>query len=143
VGRPAAAERPSPGARRASAVIGSPVALRGGGALGEGSDIVIGPDGHVDYLIVGYRGELLAVPWGAVTYTPGERTLSTTGTITRDRLRDMTFRETAWPDFYADRWTRTARSVWGDRVFDRHPPRRSAPDLPGGTANPEDRRPPR
>jgi hypothetical protein len=144
---------------RASAILGAQVAIRAGDTLGKVADLVIGGDGRVDYVIVQNGSDYTAVPWGAIRYTTGDRVLLLTEALTRDRLRAVTFRASAWPDFLSDRWLRSAREVCGDRYLSPAPPNprpgvpppvrtgprapeRSSPDLPGGTGNPEDRRPP-
>jgi len=104
--------------RKVTAIIGSEVRLREGG-LGKVTDIVVNENGCIDYLIVGEREDYVAVPWGVVRYDPGERSIMVTTTVTRDKLRGMRFRGTEWPDFYSERWTRSAGEVWGEKYLRR------------------------
>ncbi len=133
---------------RASTVLGASVALRGGETLGKITDMVMTSDGRVDYLVVRDRDELLAVPWSALRHTAGDRVLTVIPDIRRDRLKAVYFRDTNWPNFYSERWMRTATPVWGERYIHRggagepRGHRSGDPLRPGGTANPEDRRPP-
>ena len=142
---PAPRDRPS---LRVSNILGSSVALRGGETLGKVTDMVMTSDGRVDYLVVRDRDELLAVPWSALGHTAGDRVLTVIPDIRRDRLKGIYFREANWPDFYSDRWMRSATPVWGERYIPRggagepRGHRSGDPLRPGGTGNPEDRRPP-
>src|ERR671923_227938 len=63
--------------------------------------------------------DFIAVPWGVVTYEVGERVITLSTTISRDRLREVTFREGRWPDFASERWQRSVRTVWGERALRR------------------------
>lgn len=105
--------------RRASNLIGSPVAFRDGGALGKVQDIVLNEHGVVDYLIVRTADDYVAVPWGAMTYNARTASVALTGTLTRARLRPVTFRGARWPDFASEAWQRDARAVWGADVMRR------------------------
>src|SRR5436305_2877845 len=105
--------------RKVTSIIGSRLTVRDGDSLGKVVDIVINEDGCIDYLVVRYDEDFIAVPWGVVTYDVGERVLTVNTRITRDRLRDVTFREGRWPDFASERWQRSVRTVWGDRALRR------------------------
>jgi hypothetical protein len=120
--------------RRATEIIGSRVTVRGGDALGKVVDLVIDDGGMVDYLIVRYHDDFLAVPWGVVTYSSGDRVWVVDRRIDRDRLRDFTFREGRWPDFRSERWRRSVRTVWGERAL-----RRDTRDVRPGDRRPGDR----
>jgi len=115
--------------RRASTLIGSTVSVKGGTALGKVVDIAIGEEGTVDYLIVRSEGRLMAVPWGAVSYTAGATTVTVVTPIQRERLKDVTFEESTWPDFYTEKWRKSAGTVWGEKTL-RRPPLKRKPGTP-------------
>jgi hypothetical protein len=147
--------------RRVSEILGSPVALRGGEALGKVTDLVLDDGGRVDYYIVRQGDDLAAVPWGAVERRDGA--LRVTTAVSRDRLKGVLFRESAWPDFASEGWRAGAAAVWGRSTLPRldaeprpaetatkgtarpgttDPRSRSDPLLPGGTGDTRDRKPP-
>jgi sporulation protein YlmC with PRC-barrel domain len=114
--------------RKVSTLMGAKVTLeRGESSFGKVTDIVINESGCVDYLIVSYEDELVAVPWGAVTYNVGERVVTLNVAVTRDKLRGLFFRAGSWPNFREERWMRNMRSVWGERAF-RHEQRTGGGD---------------
>jgi len=106
--------------RRGSHLIGSPVMIRGGTALGKVVDFVINEDGCIDYVIVRSEEEFVPIPWGVIRYDGRERAVTVTTDVTRDRLRSMHFREGRWPDFASEKWMRSARTVWGEKALRRH-----------------------
>jgi len=104
--------------RKVSTLMGAKVTLeRGESTFGKVTDIVINESGCIDYLIVSYEDELVAVPWGVVTYNVGERVVTLNVAVTRDKLRGLFFRAGSWPNFHEERWMRNMRSVWGERAF--------------------------
>ncbi|MFO0930653.1 MAG: PRC-barrel domain-containing protein [Gemmataceae bacterium] len=126
VGIPGFAQERSSGAgggagktRRATALIGASLTSRDGAALGKISDLVIDNRGHVDYVIVRHDTGYLAVPWAVVTGTGAN--LSVSVNVTREALRDVTFPDSNWPDFTSPRWTRAARTTWGEAALRRRP----------------------
>jgi len=106
------------GSHRATALLGATVSVKGGDSLGKIQDMVIDDRGVVSYLIIQMDQGLVPVPWGAVNLG-SDRTVTLTVEFPRDRLRDITFTEKNWPDFYSDQWLRTATNVWGERVIQR------------------------
>jgi hypothetical protein len=144
--------------RKASQIMGSRVSIRGGDTLGKVHDLVIDESGYIDYLIVRYRDEFLAVPWGAVRFDPRDRLFTVTTRVERDRLKDVMFPSDRWPDFYSPRWIRSAGAVWGERAIrrrdienrgtrgtrpiDRRPPVERPTPPPGRPVPPGDRPPP-
>jgi len=104
---------------RATELLGATVSLKGGDSLGKILDLVIDDRGTIEYLIVRVDQGLLPVPWGAVNMDAGDRavTITITGDLSRDRLKDIIFTEKAWPDFYSERWIRSATDVWGERAL--------------------------
>jgi hypothetical protein len=105
--------------RKITAIMGSEVRLRAA-ALGKVTDIVINENGCVDFLIVRDEEEYVAVPWGVVRYEAGERTITVTTEVTREKLRSLRFRSAEWPDFYSEKWRRSAGEVWGEKALRRH-----------------------
>jgi len=106
--------------RKVSAVMGSEVRLKEG-ALGKVTDVVFDENGCIGFLIVRDEGEeYVAVPWGAVRYEAGEKTITVTTTVTREKLKSVRFRSSDWPDFYSEKWTRNAGEVWGEKSLRRH-----------------------
>ncbi len=103
--------------RKASHIMGSRVTDRDGVTLGKVTDLVIDEDGFVDYLVVRYKDELLAVPWGAARFDLRDRVFTITGAIRRERLKEVLFPSDRWPDFYSPTWLRSAREVWGERAL--------------------------
>lgn len=158
--------------RRVTDVLGSQVGLRGGESLGKVTDMLMGEDGRVSYLLVRHEGGLLPVPWGALRATDVGRGLQVASDVRPERVRLLVFREGSWPDFASEAYRRSAGDVWGaaamgmpgDRrgtgtatgtgrggatgtgagtATDRAAPReRGNPLLPGNTGNTEDRKPP-
>src|SRR5262245_53484344 len=113
--KPVTVPAPTTRVYRASGILGAEVAVRGRETLGKVTDMVIGDDGRVDYLIVRNGSDYTAVPWGAIRYTTGDRVIMLTEAVSRDRLRGVTFRAANWPDFASERWLRSAREGWGPR----------------------------
>jgi len=106
--------------RRVSAIIGTQVTVQGG-AIGKVVDLVLNEDGCADYLIVRYGSDYLPVPWGVITYDVGASSIVVNVNVRQEQLRTLVFRNDSWPDFYSDRWARSARTVWGERAFRRQP----------------------
>src|SRR5262245_45370093 len=109
--------------RKVTTIIGTEVRLKSG-ALGKVADIVVNEDGCLDYLIVRDEDEFVAIPWGAVSYETNAKVISVTSDVTRARLKAVRFRGTTWPDFYSEKWIRSAGEVWGERTLRRHDMRR-------------------
>src|SRR3954451_22047474 len=75
-GQVVTAEQPAPGTtemRRVSQILGSTVRLNDGSGYGTVSDIVIGPDNQVEYLVVSHDGQYAALPWSVGQFNPGQR----------------------------------------------------------------------
>jgi hypothetical protein len=104
--------------RKVTAIIGTKVSLKDD-SLGKVTDIVINEDGCIDYLIIADAEEYIAVPWGAVRYDVSERTITVTSTVTREKLKSVRFRSSSWPDFYSEKWRRSAGQVWGEKSLRR------------------------
>jgi hypothetical protein len=69
-----AGEGDPPGAIRADEVIGAPLRAADGSALGRVSDLVIGPGGRIEAVVL--SGGAARVPWGAVRPAPDGRGLA-------------------------------------------------------------------
>jgi hypothetical protein len=116
------AKTTTPAVRKVSAIMGGEVRLRDG-ALGKVTDIVISESGCIDYLVVRDGEGYVAVPWGAVRYEAGAKSITVTAAVTRDKLKGIRFRTSDWPDFYSERWMRSAGEVWGEKALRRPPVR--------------------
>ena len=87
--------------RRISTVIGSPVQLQDGDRYGQVEDIVIGPSGCVEYVVIGYEDRFVVVPWSIATVQWADRAvvldtrpqLLERVTFTRNDWERMNFRE--------------------------------------------------
>jgi len=122
--------------RKVTAIIGTEVVVSEE-ALGKVKEIVVNDHGCIEYLIVADGEEYVAVPWGAVRYEAGARSITVTTTVTREKLRAVRFRSSAWPDFASDRWTRGAAGVWGEKAL-RRPQRDGGRDGGRGDGTRED-----
>src|SRR3954453_23913708 len=96
--------------RRASDLLDTRVSLEGDTALGKVVDLVINDRGCIDYLIVRHEDDYLAIPWGVITYEVRERRVVVDVNISRERLREVTFRKDHWPNFYGREFTRTVHT---------------------------------
>jgi len=139
VSKPETATPPRP--RRLARLLGVRVVLGRGDALGRVVDVVIDEEGRVAYVVVRDGGDLVAVPWGAVSYGAAGGALTVTAEVARARLKDVSFPEGRFPDFSSETWLRGARAVWGARALEGGPggarPGQKPPD--GG---PDGRKPP-
>src|SRR5262249_11907515 len=115
--------------RKVSVLMGSKVAVRDGAALGEVVDLVINEDGCVDFLIVRYEEDYMAVPWSVTTFNMQRRSVVVNTDITRAKLRDVTFTRDRWPNFYGGAYSRNLQSIWGERALRRD--HRGGPGAPG------------
>jgi sporulation protein YlmC with PRC-barrel domain len=105
---------------RVSALMETKVTIERGDTLGQVVDLVINEHGCIDYLIVRYEDEeLIAVPWGVVTYRSGEKVVTITAEVPKEKLREVTFRRGSWPNFREERFLRAVRTVWGARALRR------------------------
>jgi hypothetical protein len=60
---------------RGSQIIGAAVQLRGGSPFGPVQDFVVSDSGCVEYVIAGYQGQYVPIPWAAAMYQPAQRVL--------------------------------------------------------------------
>lgn len=98
---------------KVSAVVGTQVTLQND-ALGKVTEVVINDGGCIEYVVVGYGEQFVAIPWGAVRVDYGQRTVTVTNTqITRDRLREVAFAANQWPTFGTGDWGQKMQTVWG------------------------------
>jgi hypothetical protein len=84
---------------------------------------------------------MVAVPWGAVSYSAEGKALTVTARVTRAALKGVSFAEGRYPDFTSETWVRGARAAWGERAL----PGQSTGTQPGGKPpdrKTEDKRPP-
>lgn len=111
---PAAPAERAPEAQRARSIIGSTLMLRGGTSAGKVDDIVFSNDGHIQYLVVEENGKHVLVPWEAVKYDLGKRTVSVD--IPVDQFRQVpTFARDAWPNVYDPGYQQKINGYYGLR----------------------------
>src|SRR5262249_24855713 len=103
--------------RKVSTLMGAKITLERGESFGKITDIVISESGCIDYLIVSYEEEPVAVPWGAVTYNVSESAVIINVAVTKEKLHGLSFRAGKWPNFHEERWMSDMRRVWGERAF--------------------------
>jgi hypothetical protein len=100
--------------RKVSTVIGATVSLEQGSRIGKVEDLVLNDDGCVEFVVVSYQDEYIAVPWSAATVDFSERVVRLD--ITRERLRDIpTFGRDPWPDFARGEYREKLHRVFGER----------------------------
>lgn len=107
--------------RKVSALMGSKVSVRDGDALGEVEDLVINDNGGIDFLIVRNEDDYVAVPWSVTTFNALRRSVMVNNSISRAKLRDVTFTRNNWPNFYGDTFGRNLQNVWGEQALRRGP----------------------
>src|SRR5881227_288780 len=93
--------------RRVSQLMGAKVTLERGESSFKVTDIVLSESGCVEYLIISYEEELVPVPWGVVTFNAEERSVVINVTVTKEKLREVSFRSGSWPRFHDERWMRS------------------------------------
>src|SRR5262245_37127573 len=98
---------------KVSTILQTSVSLQGE-SLGKVVDVVFNEDGCIEYLVISYQEEYLAIPWGAVRVDERQHTVVITHTqVTRENLRTLTFRKDSWPNTSDAAWAQKMRTVWG------------------------------
>src|SRR4051794_17544304 len=77
--------------RKGTALVGARVTVEGTTSLGKVTDFIINEDGCIDFLVVGDEDEFVIVPWGVIRFNVEQRSVVVDTTITREKLRDVTF----------------------------------------------------
>jgi sporulation protein YlmC with PRC-barrel domain len=104
---------------RSSAVVGSSVKDLNGKDAGKVEDLLLEPDGDVEYAVISFGGflgvgdKLYAVPWSAVVVDRSERTVHVD--VKKETLeRSPSFPRDKWPDPNDREWGREVRKIWSD-----------------------------
>jgi hypothetical protein len=150
------------GFHRISTVVGTAFTL-GTESVGKVVDVVFDEGGCISYVLVQDPDGFIVVPWGVVTVNYDQKIVTVNSTtVTRDRLREVTFTEGRLPNFSDASFTQKMTTVWGagagrsgrsgagtspDRKGGTTPPDRTSPgtttpDRKGGTTPPDRTTPP-
>jgi len=100
--------------RKVSQILGSNVNLQNGNNFGKVQDVVIGPDGRVEYAVVAHDNQYLMMPWTAGQYNYGQRVL--TYDVTPQAVRPLMFAPTAWPNVYGQPYGNHITTIFGNRA---------------------------
>lgn len=102
---------------RVSTVIESKVMLQSE-SIGQVTDIVINDHGCIEYLVVHYGEEYIAVPWTVVQVNYQQHTVVIRNTqVTREKLKTLTFTKDRLPSLSDQRFVQNMRTVWGANAF--------------------------
>ena len=97
--------------RRLSMVIGGAVRIANGVSVGKIEDVVLNDGGCIDYAVVAYRDQYVAIPWSAVTVDFPQRIV--TVDITEERFATVpTFRRDEFSFLTKTEFTRKVHSVF-------------------------------
>ncbi|MFZ1984838.1 MAG: PRC-barrel domain-containing protein [Desulfatitalea sp.] len=117
----ALAGSPATRADRVSKLIGAEAISTNGEALGTIDDLVLGPDGHVSYLVIskaemsGGMAKLVAVPFDAAA---PQRTHDGRVVVSIDKQKldnAPSFASNSWPDFSSGQWRDESRGYYGSQ----------------------------
>jgi hypothetical protein len=137
------------GFHRITTVVGTAFSL-GNENIGKVVDVVFDNGGCIEYVLVQDTDGFVVVPWGVVTVNYDQKVVTVNSTtVTRDKLREVTFTEGRLPNFSDASFTQKMTTVWGSGASrsGRSGGAGSAgtgsgtttPDRKGGTTNPPDR----
>ena len=98
------------GPRRMSQLIGSNVQLQGANNFGRVEDVLLGPNGGMEYLVVGSNGRHALMPWGAATFNQAGRTVSYN--VTPQAVQPLFFAPGAWPNVSDQQFTRRMAGIF-------------------------------
>jgi len=134
------------GFHRTSAVVGTAFSL-GNENIGKVVDVVFDNGGCIEYVLVQDPDGFVVVPWGVVTVNYEQKVVTVNSTtVTRDKLREVTFTEGRLPNFSDASFTQKMTTVWGAGASrsgrsgtapDRTTPGTTTPDRKGGTTPPD------
>jgi Ca2+-binding EF-hand superfamily protein len=113
-------------------LIGVPVLLKGGATSGKIVDLLLSPEGRVEYAVLSMQDRLAVVPWKAIA--PGRERRQLSLAVTRRQLAQISFTEDRWPDFTDPRFRERLGAVFVDVEPSRPVP--STPELPPQPAPP-------
>lgn len=143
----------SAGFHRITTVVGTAFTL-GTESVGKVVDVVFDEGGCISYVLVQDPDGFVVVPWGVVTVNYDQKIVTVNSTtVTRDRLREVTFSESRLPNFSDASFTQKMTTVWGagagrsgrtgtGKEPDRTTPGTTTPDRKGGTTPPDRTTPP-
>jgi hypothetical protein len=134
------------GFHRITTVVGTAFSL-GNENVGKVVDVVFDNGGCIEYVLVQDTDGFVVVPWGVVTVNYDQKVVTVNSTtVTRDKLREVTFTEGRLPNFSDASFTQKMTTVWGERAGRSGRPGTgtpgagtATPDRKGGTSNPPDR----
>jgi hypothetical protein len=95
-------------------VMGAKVRLQDNVSYGEVNDFVFNDNGCIDYVVIAYENDYVAVPWRVATFDFEQRTVSLD--ITRQKLRQLVFTKDHWPNLSDSGYSRKLRTAFGDRA---------------------------
>jgi len=100
-----------------TSVIGDKVVLQNE-TVGKVTDIVLSDGGCVEYVVVSYNDQFVAIPWQVVRVDTAQSVLTIQNTqVTMANLRQLAFAGNSWPNFTDSGWTQRMRTVWGAQAF--------------------------
>jgi hypothetical protein len=100
--------------RRLSLVIGGAVRIANGISVGKIEDVVLNDHGCIDYVVVVYHDNYVAIPWSVATVDYGERIV--TVDITEQRFAEVpTFTRTEFSVLTTSEFTQKVHSAFGGR----------------------------
>lgn len=134
------------GFHRVTTVVGTAFSL-GNENIGKVVDVVFDEGGCISYVLVQDPDGFVVVPWGVVTVNYDQKVVTVSSTtVTRDKLREVTFAEGRMPNFSDASFTQKMTTVWGAGAGrsgrsgtspDRTSPGTTTPDRKGGTTPPD------
>jgi len=102
---------------RITTVIGDKVVLQNE-TVGKVTDIVLSDGGCVEYVVVSYNDQFVAIPWQVVRVDTTQSVVTIQNTqVTMANLRQLAFAGNSWPNFTDSKWTQRMQSVWGAQAF--------------------------
>jgi hypothetical protein len=113
-GRTQSSRRTNHEVRRLSLVIGGAVRIANGVSVGKIEDVVLNDRGCIDYVVVVYHDNYVAIPWSVVTVDYGERIV--TVDITEQRFAEVpTFTRTEFSVLTTSEFTQKVHSAFGGK----------------------------
>ena len=104
----------APEVRRLSFVIGGAVRIANGVSVGKVEDVVLNDSGCIDYVVVVYRDQYVAIPWTVVTVDFRQRIV--TVDITEERFAAVpTFRRDEFSFLTKTEFTQKVHSVFAEK----------------------------
>jgi len=102
---------------KVTSVIGDKVVLQNE-TVGKVTDVVLSDGGCIEYVVVSYGEQFVAIPWQAVRVDTTQSVLNVQNTqVTMANLRQLAFAGNSWPNFTSSAWTQRMQSVWGAQAL--------------------------